>query len=281
MIEAILAALCWGGTDALAGISSRRSTAVLAAFWLHVASLAALVPFLMYGKGSGGFADITPQDAVYGLLAGVLAAVGDVLFGKAATISKMSVGIPLANVVATAVPVSVAMLQGATVTGIAMAGIGGALLACWFASTPANGELEARGAKYAISAGLCFGAMYGLLGQVHAAQGIPVIFLMRSAGTVALLPGVWMKRVQASRQAVLAGLPAGLLSGIASVSANYLFVLAESIGPRAIIPVVAVGLSAPAGMLIANMACRERLTKIQMASASFAVAALAVLAVQG
>ncbi len=46
MIQALFAALFWGATDALAGISSRRANPFLAALWLHIASLLLLAPVL-------------------------------------------------------------------------------------------------------------------------------------------------------------------------------------------------------------------------------------------
>lgn len=51
MIEAVGAAVLWGWTDVLAGVSSRRCSPVLAALWLHASSLLVLVPLLCLGPG--------------------------------------------------------------------------------------------------------------------------------------------------------------------------------------------------------------------------------------
>jgi drug/metabolite transporter (DMT)-like permease len=276
MIQALFAAGLWGGTDALAGISARRSTPLFAALWLHVASIAVIAPIVV---GSGGWAVVSWRDAMFGVCAGIVAAIGDVLFGRALSKSSMTVGIPLANVIAAAIPATVAIIQGEPLTLLAGLGMSGALLASALAVAPSNGRMAVEGAGYAALAGICFGAMYALLSQVRAAGGLEVIFLMRCAGMAALLPGVLRSMMQSDTGALKTGLATGMLSGVASVGANWLFVLAVSSGARVTLSVVAIALSAPAAMLIVNLVVRERLTAVQSISAALAVTAIAVLAV--
>jgi hypothetical protein len=272
MMTALMAAGLWGGTDALAGQAARRSTPFLAALGLHVASLVVLLPVIGWGAA---WHALSVQDAELGVVAGVTAAVGDVLFGRALTRAAMTVGIPLANVVAACLPALVALAQGATVTRVAGLGIAGALLAACLAAVPTQGQPTWAGAGWAILAGGCFGVMYVLLAHVHAGASLPVIFLMRAAGTLALLPGLWRERP--SWAAIRPGWLPGVLSGVASVAANALFILVMAGGDRVVGAVVAIGLSAPAGMLIAHLMERERLTRTQMAAAGCAVAALLLL----
>ncbi|HSY28414.1 MAG TPA: EamA family transporter, partial [Burkholderiaceae bacterium] len=191
MIQALLAAALWGSTDAFAGQSARRSSPLLAAIWLHVASLVVMLPFIAVNHA---WLVVAPRDAAFGMLAGVAAAAGDVLFGKSLAKSSMSVGIPLANVIAAMIPALLAIVQGEHLTVIAALGIAGALLATGMAAFPSNGKVAVSGAGYAVLAGSLFGMMFALLTQVHAGGGvvaaITVIFLMRVAGTIALLPGL-------------------------------------------------------------------------------------------
>ena len=276
MIQALFAAGLWGGTDAFAGLSARRSTPLLAALWLHLASIAVIALYLVLRCG---WSAVSWRDATFGMLAGVVAAIGDVLFGQALSKSSMTVGIPLANVIAAAIPATVAIVLGEHMTLLAGIGMTGALLASALAVAPSNGRLAVHGAGYAAIAGFCFGVMYGLLAQVHAAGSLPVIFLMRCAGTVALLPAAYRASSEWTATLVKAGMVTGVLSGFASVGANWLFVIAMSMGSHVTLSVVAIALSAPVAMLIVNLCGREQLTFVQGASAACAVTAIALLAI--
>lgn len=274
MIQALSAAALWGCTDAFAGVSARRSTPLLAALWLHVASLAVLAPFVVTAPG------IPLEAAIFGGLAGIAAAIGDVLFGRALSKSVMSVGIPLANVIAATIPILVIVIQGEHLTLMGALGVVGAIAASGLAAAPSNGRLAVHGAGYATGAGLCFGIMYALLAQVRATDTLVVVFVMRLAGTLALLPGL-LHAGQRSVTLMRSGALTGIASGLASVGANALYIVAMTTGgSRVAASVVAVALSAPAAMVIATLMTRERLTALQGASATSAVVAIAVLALQ-
>ena len=274
MLHALFAAGLWGSTDAFAGIAARRSTPLLAALWLHISSLAVLLPFIATGS------PISSNAVLYGALAGITAAIGDVLFGRALSKSAMSVGIPLANVIAATIPVLVVVIQGEPLSPLGVLGILGAIAATSLAAAPSNGRLAAEGAGYSTAAGLCFGIMYALLAQVRADDALIVIFVMRLAGTVVLLPGL-LQIEQRSGSLIRSGALAGIASGLASVGANALYIVAMTSGGSGIAAsVVAVALSAPAGVLIARLFGREHLTLLQGASAGSAIAAIAVLALR-
>lgn len=276
MIQALLAAGLWGGTDVFAGMSARRSTPLLAAVWLHLASIAVIGPYLAL---VGNWGLISWRDATFGILAGIIAAIGDVLFGRSLSKTSMTIGIPLANVIAAAIPALVAIALGDHVTLVGCIGISGALLASALAVAPSNGHLAVEGAGYAAVAGVCFGIMYGLLAHVQAGGSLPVIFLMRCAGTFSLLPSTFRASAGWTAMLVRGGIFTGVLSGITSVGANWLFVLAMSSGSRVTLSVVAIAFSAPIGMLIVNLIGRERLTAVQGFSAIFAVMGIAFLAI--
>ena len=277
MIQSLATAGLWGATDACAGFSARKSTPLLAAMWLHVASLLVLAPLLLAGFGCE---NIDSQSIALGMTAGVVAAIGDVLFGRALSVSAMTVGIPLSNVLAAAVPAAVVAFQGERITAFGAVGITGALVASVFAVMPSNGRLAWTGAGYAILAGLCFGAMYGLLSQVATASSLLVVFVMRVAGTVALSLPAYRQASTWTVDQIRLGAFTGLLSGLASVGANVLFVHAMSNGNRLIHSVVAIGLSSPAGMLISHLRYREKLHRKQVVTAAVAVLATVFLAVE-
>ncbi len=270
MITAIAAAGLWGATDVLMGLASRWSSPVLATFWLHAASLVLLLPFLAVAPA------LPWQTLCYAASAGILASIGDVLFGKAMVKSSMSVGIPLANVIAAIVPVLVVFLQGESFTGWGVWGVAGACLASGLAALPSNGRAALQGVGYAACAGLCFGAMYAFMAQTPSSNTWSAIFVMRVAGILILIPSV-LRITEAS--ALRAGLPLGLGAGIASVGANALYIFAMA-DPQSRIAsaTIAVALSAPAAMAIIAVGWREQLTLTQKGSAFFAVISIALLA---
>ncbi len=276
MLSSLCAAGLWGATDACAGLSARRSTPILAAVWLHLASLVVLGPMLLAGIG---VSSLSPSDVYFGVGAGILAAVGDVFFGIAVRNSTMSVGIPLANVIAAAIPASIVALQGDHFGGLVAVGVLGAVIASGLAVAPSNGTMAWRGAGYAMLAGVCFGGMFGLLTQVAAASSLLVVFVMRVAGTVALVPAAWRESGAWRREHFNNGLWIGVLSGVASVAANELYVAGMTIGERVTHAALAVGLAAPAGMIIANLIQRECLSRMQAASAFVAVVSIGALSV--
>jgi len=249
---------------------------LLAALYLHLASLVLLAPFVHISSQS---AAIDLSAVLYGVGAGVLAAIGDVLFGKASASSTMAVGIPLVNVIGAALPATVSALQGDPFTSLGAVGMLGALIATIFASLPSNGQVAVQGAGYAIAAGFCFGGMYALLTQVPAASSIIVVYVMRLAGTVALIPGMIAAYKGWTFLKIREGLMPGMLSGVASVLANSLFVYAMSSGYRVTHSVVAIGLSAPAGVMIAYLYQREKINVSQVVSVALALFSIALLAV--
>lgn len=275
MWQALTAASLWGATDVFSGVSARRSTPLLAALWLHLASLVVLAPFV------AALPAVSPSVVALGSLAGIAAAIGDVLFGRALSKSPMSIGIPLANVVAAAIPVLIIVIQGEHLTLLGAFGVVGAILASALAAAPSNGRLAIQGAGYAVAAGLFFGAMYSLLAQVAAVNTLAVIFIMRLAGTVVLLP--WLLQAgQRSVPLIRSGAVAGIASGLASVGANALYIVAiANSGSRVVASVLAIALSAPAAMVIAHWTTYERLSRLQSASAASAVGAIVMLAIQG
>jgi drug/metabolite transporter (DMT)-like permease len=278
MIQALITAGLWGGTDAFAGMSARRSTPLLSAIWLHVASIVLMVPFLIMGYGIS-IHTVSLKDLIFGVLAGIVAAIGDVFFGHALAKSSMTVGIPIANVIASVIPALVAIFQGESLTLMKGLGISGALMASALAVTPSNGKLATEGSFNAIIAGLCFGIMYGLLSQVHASDSLIVVFIMRCTGILALLQGMFKEYLEWKNIQGKSGFVLGCLSGVFSVGANWLFIIMMESGSKVILSIIAIALSAPIGMLIVNIKDREKLNRLQIISAGFAVFSIGLLAI--
>lgn len=273
MLPAVLAALAWGLSDVLTGVASRRASPLMAALWLYLVSLLLLAPFMVHADVWTG---LSWRDVGIAACAGVAGVAGDIFYGRSLVRSAMSLGIPLCAVVTTAVPVAVALALGEHLTWSSGLGLGGALIASLLAAWPQGGHAESRGALSALTGGLLFGVMFGLLVLIKNGNALLLIFLMRAAGLLAMLPQLARMRLRGP-DLMASGAFAGALSGVTSVVANLLFLVALGHSTTTAASAVAVGLSAPFGVVIAHLSHRERLTRAQTAAALLAMASIVVL----
>lgn len=273
MLYALLAATTWGLSDVLTGEASRKASPLFAAFLLYVISLLVITPFLFHADIWAG---LSIRTVIIASLAGIAGVIGDIFFGRGLAKSKMSVGIPLANVVSAAVPVLLAVLLGSTLSLSAACGITGALVACLFAALPKHGKLERQGALSAITGGFFFGVMFGLLLFVKDSHSLVLIFIMRFAGLLTMLPRVLSGGLH--KKVLGPGALPGAASGVTSVVANLFYLAVLTKDDATALAALAIGLAAPAGVILANCLSREKLSKPQLVSAVLAMASLGLLA---
>lgn len=275
ILIALLAAASWGLSDVLTGEASKRASPLFAAFWLYIVSLLILLPWIW---SADLWATITPKDILIASIAGVAGVVGDIFFGRSLASSKMSVGIPLSNVIATAIPVLVACVLGEALGELSAMALIGAVLASVLAALPRNGHVERKGALSAMLGGTFFGLMFALLIFIKGESGLVIIFIMRLAGLLAMLPRFFKDRM--FKKLFKAGAVPGALSGITSVVANGCYFWSLSGAGVTMASAIAIGLSAPFGVLMVNLYQKESLTKWQVGAITMAFIAIGLFAVQ-
>jgi drug/metabolite transporter (DMT)-like permease len=274
---AVAAALCYGASDFMGGLASRRTATLAVVLWSQAAGLVLLLGLLLWIPGRAA-----PSDLLWGLASGALGAGAIALLYRGLAIGTMGVVSPITAVLAAGVPVLFGVARGERPAVAALAGIVLALVAVVLVSAAPSAGAPRRdsrrlppGIAEAVGAGFAFGGLFIGLAQTHAAAGLVPLAAARAA-SVALLAGVALVRPGAARPARSA-LPLIAAGGALDMSANILYVLAAH---RGLLAIVAVLTSLyPAGTVtLAAVVLRERLGRLQWAGVAAALAGVVLLA---
>ena len=275
VLLALASAVVYGAADFCGGLAARRANAFAVVALAQLAGLlavGALLPWL------GG--DPTGSDLAWGAAAGVAGACGLVLFYRALAEGVMSVVAPVTAVSAAALPVLGGLVLGERIGPWTLAGIVLALVAVVLvAAEDGLGSLRtARPASLlpALAAGAGFGLFFVLLDRTREdAELSPLV----AARVVSVLVVVVLARLVSRSLSVPRGvLPVVLLTGVADMTANALFLLAAQQGQLAITGVLA-SLYPVSTVVLAQLVLRERLAATQavgLAAAGVAVVLIAL-----
>jgi drug/metabolite transporter (DMT)-like permease len=275
VLLALASAVVYGAADFCGGLATRRATAFAVVAFSQLAGLAALL-FLLPWLGG----DPTGADLAWGAAAGVAGACGLVLFYRALAEGVMSVVAPVTAVSAAALPVLGGLVLGERIGPWTLAGIVLALVAVVLvAAEDGLGSLRtARPASLlpALAAGAGFGLFFVLLDRTREdAELGPLV----AARVVSVLVVVVLARLVSRSLSVPRGvLPVVLLTGVADMTANALFLLAAQQGQLAITGVLA-SLYPVSTVVLAQLVLRERLAATQavgLAAAGVAVVLIAL-----
>lgn len=269
--------LCWGLSDFLGGIQSRRLTALAVAFWAQLTGGAVLLAVAVLSGQAAA-----PAAVALGVLAGVFGGAGLLCFYRGLALGPMSVVAPVAACGA-AVPVLVGVATGRAPGLTAFGGIGAALAGVVLVSLPGEddepGTTDPRaGLAAALGAALSFGLFFVFLDAGAAAGGQPLwVATGARGGGIATLALVSL----ASRRPVgWPGRRIGALAvvGVGDTTANVLFTYAAAAGGN--LPVVSVlgSLYPVATVLLARLFLAERLARPQTAGVALALAGVALMA---
>jgi drug/metabolite transporter (DMT)-like permease len=275
VVLALASAVVYGAADFLGGLASRRTSVFGVVAMSQVVGLVALLALLPWLGGPVGAADLA-----WGGAAGLAGAAGLVVFFRALAGGVMSVIAPVTAVTAAAVPVLIGLLSGNRIGPWAAVGIALALTAVVLVS--AEGGLAAlRSARPvslapALVAGTAFGLFFVLLDRTREdAELSPLV----AARVVSVLVVVVLARLVSRSLSVPRGvLPVVLLTGVADMTANALFLLAAQQGQLAITGVLA-SLYPVSTVVLAQLVLRERLAATQavgLAAAGVAVVLIAL-----
>ncbi len=276
VLLALLAAASFGASDVTGAVAARRVSALTVTLAIQVVGLVALLPVLLVVGGA-------PSTGawLYGGLAGAAGTTGLVIYLRAMAAGPIGVVSPVAALVGAAVPVGWGVLLAGDQVGL-QGGLGillglvavGAVAYVPGGSTDGAGTATLLGA---LVSGAAFGLFFVALDATPPGSGLWPLLGARIVA-VAIMLGA----VVARRRALLPHGAGGLIviSGVADVAGNALFLLATRVGLLSLVGLLA-SLYPVVALLVARWWLQERLTGLQAAGVGAALAATGLLAAVG
>lgn len=278
---ALLAALSWGSADYLAGIASRRSSALRIVVGVHIVGLIVLTVLSPLIKSSAEVSDL-----LWGIGGGVGGGLGTLLLYKGLAIGRMAVVAPVTAAQAAAIPVLIGLFGGDALGNLGLLGIGIAFPAViLIAMAPDDSRMsgpvssvgswiQQPGLTHALVGGIGFGAFYVCLDRTGGDTGVWPLLSARVASVVLLAVAaiVAEKRVLPSPDVRVATFFAGLLD----VTAGVLFLLATRQGALSVASVLT-SMYPAATVLLAIFLLGERCSKPQILGMFLSAIAIGLL----
>jgi drug/metabolite transporter (DMT)-like permease len=276
LILGLTSALCWGSSDFLGGIQSRRITSVAVVLWSQLIGGIAIFAVLLLTRQDFGLSAFG-----WGVGAGVFTGSALVLFYRGLATGAMAMVAPI-SACGVIVPVVAAFAFGDAPTALETLGIAFAILGVVVVSLPGKAAAQFTASHrqvllLAIGAAIGFGLFYLFVDRGSAAAGSPlwviggaragsfttVLLIVLATRTNAPIPG---RRI----------LPVIVLIGLLDTTANALFAYATTHGNLGVVSVFA-SLYPVVTVLLAVALTSEVLTRRRSAGAILALAGVVLL----
>jgi drug/metabolite transporter (DMT)-like permease len=262
LVLALCSSLCWGTSDFLGGVQSRRQPLLAVMLMSQAAGLAGmLVLAAALGKAPPGLVKLLP--AVGAGAGGIVALTA---FYRALSIGTMSIVAPI-SATGAAVPVVVGIAGGERPAALQVAGIAAAIAGVILVSREQDPALAASppassrtSILLALVAALGFGGFFVGLRSSARVDVVWALVAARAAGVALLAAAAAIKQapVISDRQAQIALAAVGLLD----LSANALYALATRHGLLSVVA-VASSLYPLATVVLARVLLGERVRRVQ------------------
>ena len=273
LLLALAGSLAYGAADFLGGVAARGAHVLRVVVIAAPASLA--IELVLWPAIGAKFA----SDAVlWGAASGVASAAAFALLYRTLAIGPMSVLSPVTALVSAALPVTVGLLSGEQLGGLAVGGMVLALVAVVLVSggSDLSGARPSRTALVlAFGAGAAIALQLVCLDQAPDDSGVAPLLVGRTVSSVVVLSAAFAlrSRLGAARPSVPASAAAGALDSLA----NLAFLLAVRDGDLAVVAVITA--LYPAGtVLLARLLLAERIGRTQLAGLGLAAVAVSLLA---
>jgi len=271
IVLALGASLCWGFSDFMGGLLSRRNQLLAVLLVSQAMGLACIA--VVAAIHAGGF---VPGAAPAGLLAGLLGIVAVTTFYRSMTVGSISVAAPILATSAV-VPVVAGLATGERPSSLQLAGIVAALAGVVLVSREPDaggGVVRGAGVTLALVAALALGLQ--LIAFEHAARADPLwgATLARVASVSVFATAAGVTRPVIARPAI----PMMALVGVLDTSANACFALATTRGFLSIVAVLA-SLYPLITVALAHVHLHERLSGGQRAGVGLALAGVVAISV--
>jgi drug/metabolite transporter (DMT)-like permease len=274
LLLALASSLSYGAADFLGGAAARDAHVLRVVVVAAPASL--IVELLLWPVIGASFA---PGAIAWGAASGLASAASFALLYRTLAMGPMSVLSPVTALVSAALPVSVGLLEGESLSGLA---VGGMLLA-FAAIVVVSGGTDARAVRpsrtalvLALGAGAAIALQLICLDQAPNDSGVAPLIVGRGVSSVVVLGAALAlrRRLGETRPSVPACAAAGALDSLA----NFAFLLAVRDGDLAVVAVITA--LYPAGtVLLARAFLAERIAPTQLAGLGLAAVAVSLLAV--
>jgi drug/metabolite transporter (DMT)-like permease len=274
---ALTAAVCWGLSDFLAGLASRRVSVPIVLLLVEGSGLA-VIALIALAAREPFFTDATDAlSAVGGGLAGVLA-LG--CFYRALSIGTMSVVAPI-SAAGVALPVIVGVATGDRLSTIAAAGLAAIVVGVVLASREEHADAASAAAGrqaivLALLAALGFGGFFVLTDAPADTSVLWTIVLARSAPLPFVAAAVLFLGAPGVRPSPRLALGIAAV-GLVDLTATTLIAIAETKGELSIVSVLG-GMYPVATVLLAASFLHERLARAQMTGVVLALGGIAAVA---
>jgi drug/metabolite transporter (DMT)-like permease len=268
-----IAALCYGTSDFIGGLASRRARALTVLVYSYPAGAVLMAAML------GLFPGVLSWRTVgLGVLGGVAGMVGVTLLYRLLAVAPMNVISPISAVLAAVVPVVFGVAVGERPHLAAWAGIVIGLIAVVLVSrTPQDhphARLTATVLVLACVAGAGFGFYFICLARADANSGLWPLVVSRITSAVLIPPLAAARRVlRVPPRPVLA---LALIAGCLDASANLFFLLASRHGYLSLASVIT-ALYPAATVLLAATILHERTGAIQRAGLALAATSIVLV----
>lgn len=271
---ALACSIAYGAADFFGGVAARGAHVLRVVVIAAPASF--LVELLLWPLVGASF---PPGAVTWGAASGVASAAAFALLYRTLAIGPMSVLSPVTALVSAALPVAVGLVDGETLSVLAVAGMALAFAAIVVVSggTDARSVRPSRTALVlAFGAGAAIALQLVCLDRAPSDSGIAPLLVGRGVSAVVILGAAFAvrSRLGHARPSLSASATAGALDALA----NFAFLLAVREGDLAVVAVIA-ALYPAATVLLARAFLAERIGPAQLAGLGVAAVAVSLLAV--
>jgi drug/metabolite transporter (DMT)-like permease len=277
VIFALLCALCYGGSDFIAGWASRRGNTGVVVMLVQPFGLVAALLALAWFRGRPPAMGVLAWGAASGIGSGA----GTAMLYRGLAVGQMSVVASLSAVVAAVLPVIVGSLLGQPLSLPALVGIAAAIPAIALVSWQGGGTGKpGLGVGYGLAAGAGFALLFIALDRARTASGAWPLVPGQAVAMLIIIPFAWQSiRGQSSwrssiRPSIMPSMAAGLLAGAASL----LFLAATGRGYLAVVAVIS-SLYPAFTILLARVVIGEQLNRPQAVGLLAAFAAIILISI--
>jgi len=270
---ALASAVSFGISDVTGAVATRRSAAPSVAIGIVLSGALVLVPLLGLLPGTPSV-----RALAFGAAAGLVGNIGLVLYLRCMALGPIGVISPIAGLVGASIPIGWGAailgdeLAAGQVTGILLGLI--AVVAVAYVPGTSIRASGSRGPTMALGAGTAFGLFYLFLDATPADSGLWPLVGSRLVGVLPVLAFALLT----ARPLIVPRAAVGLtiVAGVTDVAANALFLLATREGLLSLVSLLS-SLYPVVALLIARVALRERLSRLQATGVVLALVATGLI----